>query len=219
MGHIAADCWKLKSKKEIEEKQNQYKKPAIVDCVVESESDGHVLVATMSLATTSGKRAGDDWVLDYIRTYHMCFHKDWFVTYESIHTEIVLLGNNIECKVAGIGTMQIKTHNGVVRTLSKVRQIPDMIHNLISLDAFEANGCRNSAEYGVLKVMKSAMVLMKGFKQGNLYLLQGTIVTGSTAFCITSTDVDTTRLWHIRLGHMSEKGMTILNKKGCLGRT
>ena len=26
-----------------------------------------------------------------------------------------------------------------------------------------------------------------------------------------------TRLWHMRLGHMSDKGMAILSKKGCLG--
>ena len=28
---------------------------------------------------------------------------------------------------------------------------------------------------------------------------------------------DDTRLWHMGLGHMSEKGITILSKKGCLG--
>jgi len=32
-----------------------------------------------------------------------------------------------------------------------------------------------------------------------------------------STDANDTRLWHMTLGHMSEKGLTILSKKGCLG--
>ena len=31
------------------------------------------------------------------------------------------MGYDTECKVAGIGTVQIKTNDGVVRTLSKVR--------------------------------------------------------------------------------------------------
>jgi len=60
LGHIVANCWKLKGKKEKEEKENQSKKPATTDCIVESESDGDVLVATMSLATTSGKGVDDD---------------------------------------------------------------------------------------------------------------------------------------------------------------
>ena len=61
------------------------------------------------------------------------------------------------------------------------------------------------------------MVLMKGLRQGSLHFLQGTTVTGSAAVCTTSTDVDTTKLWHMRLVHMSKKGMAILRKKGCLG--
>jgi len=74
----------------------------------------------MSLVTTSGKGVDDDWVLDSGCTYHMCPHRDWFDSYEPVDIGIVLMGNDIECKVAGIGTVQIKTHDGVVRTLSKV---------------------------------------------------------------------------------------------------
>ena len=92
-----------------------------------------------------------------------------------------------------------------------------MTHNIISLGTLEANGCRYLVENGVLKVTKGAMVLMKGLGQGSLYFLQGTTVTRSAVVCTTSVDVDTMKLWHMRLGHMSEKGMTILSKKGCLG--
>jgi len=69
-----------------------------------------------------------------------------------------------------------------------------MTRNLISLDALEANGCRYLTENGVLQVMKEAMVLMKGLKQGSHYFLQGTTVTGSAAVCTTSADIDTTKL-------------------------
>ena len=50
----------------------------------------------------------------------MCAHRDWFVTYEPVGTGIVLMGNDTESKVVGIGTMQIKSHDGVIRTLSNV---------------------------------------------------------------------------------------------------
>jgi len=118
----------------------------------------------MYLATTYGKGVDDDWILDSGCTYHMCPPRDWFVTYEPVNTGIVLMGNDTECKVAGIGTIQIETHDGVVRTLSKVRHIPDITRNFISLGTLEANGCRYSAENGVLKVTKGAMVLMKGLR-------------------------------------------------------
>jgi len=55
LGHIVAKCWKLKNKDEKEEKENQYKKPATANCVIESASNGDMLVATISLTTTSGR--------------------------------------------------------------------------------------------------------------------------------------------------------------------
>jgi len=80
-------------------------------------------------------------------------HRDWFVTYEHVDTRIVLMGNDTECKVIEIGTVQIKTYDSVVRILSKVRHISDMTRNLVSLGTLEANGYRYLAENGVLKVM------------------------------------------------------------------
>jgi len=62
----------------------------------------------MSLATTSEKGVDDDWVLNSGCKYYMCLYRDWLVTYEPVDTRIVLIGNDIECKVAGIGTVQIK---------------------------------------------------------------------------------------------------------------
>ena len=56
LGHIQANYWKLKQKKEKEEKE----KTATADCVVESEFDGDVVLATISLVTTSEKGLGDD---------------------------------------------------------------------------------------------------------------------------------------------------------------
>jgi len=89
------------------------------------------------------------------------------------------MGNDVECKVAGC-TVQIKTHDDIFRTLSKVRHIPDMTR-LISLGTLEANSCRIIMENDILKVTKGVMVVMKGLRQGSLYILQGTTVTGVAA--------------------------------------
>jgi hypothetical protein len=47
----------------------------------------------------------------------------------------------------------------------------------------------------------------------NLYYLQDSTVTGvATVFIAFNTS--NTKLWHVRLGHMSEKGMHLLHKRG-----
>ena len=59
---------------------------------------------------------------------------------------------------------------------------------------------------------------MKANRIGSLYVLQGTVVTGSVAVSSSMAENDVTKLWHMRLGHMSEKCMHLLSKHGYLGK-
>nr|GEU66016.1 retrovirus-related Pol polyprotein from transposon TNT 1-94 [Tanacetum cinerariifolium] len=81
-------------------------------------------------------------------------------------------GNHSLCYVVRKGNIQVKRHNGVVRTITGVRHIPDFKRNLISLSTLEANGCKYSGEDGVMKVFMGALVLMKAIQSGGLYVLQ-----------------------------------------------
>jgi hypothetical protein len=66
-----------------------------------------------------------------------------------------------------------------------------------------------------MKVTKGAMVVMKGqINSKNIYkLLRSTVVGGITFI---ESESDCTVLWHMRLGHMSERGMLELHKKNLL---
>ncbi|GKB17056.1 transposable element [Tanacetum coccineum] len=118
----------------------------------------------------------------------------------------------------GIGTIQIRMHDGVVRTLTDVRHVPDLKKNLISLGVFDSKGFKYTSENGVLRVSKGALVVMKATKgTSSLYTLQGETITSSASVsCTEKSNSDLTKLWHMRLGHMSEKGMVILSKRGLL---
>ncbi|KAL5788702.1 hypothetical protein ACOSP7_005651 [Xanthoceras sorbifolium] len=103
-----------------------------------------------------------------------------------------------------MGTVKIKMHDGVIRTLTDVRHIPDLKRNLISLSTLDSNGYKFTGGDGVLKVAKGSLIVMKAEKIGKLYILKGSTVTGATAVSTSSlSDSDVTRLWHMRLGHMS----------------
>ena len=122
------------------------------------------------------------------------------------------MGNNITCTVVGIGTMRIKMYDGVVRTLSDVRHVPDLKKNLLSLGIFDSQGYKYTGEGGVLTIYKGAMVFIKGKMVNGLYTLQESTIVGSTAIYSSSNlDSDNTYLWH-----MSEAGMSILSKRGLL---
>lgn len=210
-GHEVSECFKLKNKQDKEDKGKAKQPDQHAEAsVVESGSDGELLIAA-----DVEQRSRNEWILDSGCTFHMSPNRDWFTTYEKIDGGLVLMGNDAQCKVVGLGTVQIKTHDGITRTLTGVRHVPGLKRNLISLGTLESLGCKYSAEGGVLKVSKGALVLLKANRSGgSLYTLHGSTISGS-ADVISSTD--DTNLWHMRLGHMSEKGMQVLNKEGKLG--
>jgi len=97
--------------------------------------------------------------------------RDWFVTYQPIDGGNVLIGNNMSCKTIGIRSIKIRMHDGIVRTLSDIRHVPDLKKNLISLGTLDSNGYKFSAEGGVFRVSKGSLVVMKGKKMNTLYIL------------------------------------------------
>lgn len=77
-------------------------------------------------------------------------------------------------------------HDGVLRTLTDVRHIPDCLRKIIYLGTLDAIGCKYSAEGGVMKISRGALTVMKGKKIGSLYVLDGITFTGSAAVASSS---------------------------------
>lgn len=169
---------------------------------------------TVSLSDTYS----DKWILDSGCSYHMCPNRDWFSSFEEIDGGVVLMGNNNACQIKGIGTIRLKMHDGTIRRLTNVRYIPDLKKNLISLGVLDTDGYKVKIENGVLKVIRGALVAMKGTQKSNLYFLDGSTVTGRVSISSSPDNQtsDSSRLWHMRLGHVGEKALQGLVKQGLL---
>ena len=180
----------------------------------DGSSDGNeVLVAFAGCANS-----GDEWILDSAASFHICINRDWFITYDSVNAGSVKMGDDSPCQIIGIGSVQIKMHDGIIRTLTDVRHILDMRKNLISLSTLDGKGYKYSGGDGVLKVSKGSLIVMKGdLKSANLYRLRGTTIICDAAVISNSlSNFDATNLWHMHLGHMSELGLSVLSKRGLL---
>lgn len=62
------------------------------------------------------------------------------------------MGNDHPCQVVDIRSVRIMMFDGIVRTLTNVRYIPEMKKNLISLGVLDTNNHRWSIADGVLQV-------------------------------------------------------------------
>lgn len=129
----------------------------------------------------------------------------------------IKMANDFACKIVGIGSIKLRTHDGRFCTLNKVRHVPSMTKNLISVSLLDSRGFKYSGGDGVLNVYRGSDVILKGFMNGTLNLLKGTTITGSAN--VASPEIpekDMTKLWHMRLGHMGERGMQHLSKQDML---
>ena len=90
----------------------------------------------------------------------MTYSRDLFVSFKEWNGRVKLGDDGMRC-IRGSGTVQIKMHDGIVRTLD-CWYVPDLRKNLISLGTLDKHGFRYTGENGWLKVFKGALVIMKG---------------------------------------------------------
>ncbi|WRX12668.1 zinc finger protein [Theobroma cacao] len=206
-GHFRQDCAKFKD----DEKFNKSENTANVvgdDFDTFEETDNVLAITNCNLM--------DTWILDSACCFHICPRRDWFTTYQYVDMGTVQLGDDFSLSVVGIGTIRIKMFDGMVRTL-EVKYVPDMKKNLISLSLLDKKDYKYSGQDGVLNVSKGALTIMKGKLSGDLYCLVGNTVI-ETVSVVSSNDPedDVTRLWNMRFGHMSERGIRKLSKRSLL---
>ena len=143
--------------------------------------------------------------------------KDWFDTYKPYNGGMVQMSNDATCLVIGIGIVKIMMFDGVVRILSNVRHVLDLRKNLISLGVLDNLGYSYSSKGGIMKITKGALMMMKGQKVSTLYRLIGNTVVGRVAVTTqVESSTNDTKLWHMRLGHIGERGMLELHKRNLL---
>ena len=205
VGHFKRDCPERKNKT-----LNKQKESGEVDVA----SDGY---ESYEVFLVSDFKSEDEWILDSGCSFHMTPNRSWFSTFKKIDGGKVLLGNNKECSVTGIGDIKLKLEDGSVKTLSNVRLVPELKRNLISVGMLDAIGVKIKVEHGTMKVANGSLIVMKGTRKNGLYTLKGKTVTGEAS---TSQDKDSERtwLWHRRLGHIGDKGLQELGKQGLLGK-
>jgi hypothetical protein len=84
------------------------------------------------LSISNNLQYQEEWQLDSGASHHMCSHRNWFISYQSVDEGVVFMGNGILCKTIGVGSTRIRMFDGIFRELTDVRYVPKIKSNLIS---------------------------------------------------------------------------------------
>jgi GAG-pre-integrase domain len=102
----------------------------------------------------------------------------------------------------------METSLGCKLTLKNVRYVSDKRIYLISVGVLDDDKYQSHFFGGKLKLLKGLLVVARGIKFDSLYVTQ-------VKMCgeVNVSECNSIDLWHLRLDHMSEKGIEILYKK------
>jgi hypothetical protein len=100
--HLKKDCWKRKESEE------------------NSKKEGNLTVTNSGmtnqfLSVSSNLQYQEEWNLDSGASHHMCSHRNWFISYQSVDEGVVFMGNCIPCNFVGVGSIRIRMFDGIVR--------------------------------------------------------------------------------------------------------
>ncbi|GJS12432.1 retrotransposon protein, putative, ty1-copia subclass [Tanacetum coccineum] len=150
-----------------------------------------------------------DWIMDSGGSYHMTHRIDLFFDYLECDGGRVLLGDNRECKIRGIGKVKVQLKDGSSFVLQNVRYIPELKRNLISLGTLKKEGYTVKLHSGKIKVINGSRVVLTETRRDNcVYSLDGHAVAGELNASVEEKD-SLAHVWHKRLGHISEAGLQV----------
>ena len=152
----------------------------------------------------------ESWVLESGASFHATSNKNFIERYVHRNLGQVYLGDDQPCDVVGQGNIKINL-NGSTWELKDVKHVPDLRKNLISIRQLARESYTIIFQGDDWKISKGAMIVAHGKKNGTLYL------TARARYLITvALENENSKLWHPRLGHMSEKGIKIMHSIGKL---
>jgi gag-polypeptide of LTR copia-type/Zinc knuckle len=117
-GHMKRDCPNLK--------RDRKGDPSIANTTVEDDNSDDCLMLCVESPIES-------WILDSGASFHATANKDKFLNFKSGNFGNVHLADGKPLKITGIGDIQIKSSNGFKWVLRKVRYVPELTKNLISV--------------------------------------------------------------------------------------
>ena len=163
-----------------------------------------------------------EWWVDTRATCHVCCDKKMFSTYKECGEQL-FMGNSSIARAAGIGKVILKMTSGKELTLNNVLHVPEIRKNLIAGFLMLKNGFKLVFEFDKFVITKVGMYVGRGYMTDGMFKLNTmTIVPknsmnekGESSIYI----VDSSILWHGRLGHVNYGSLKRMINLECLPKS
>ena len=122
------------------------------------------------------------------------------------------MGNHNKAKVLGKGTVDVKMSSGKMLILANVFHVPDIKKNLVLANLLCKSSEKAVLESDKLILSKNGIFVGKGYATDGMYKLS--IINKEVCSC--AYIVDSSYLWHARLGHLNFKYLKFMSEHGMI---
>ena len=187
-------------------------------CVVSTPDEGGILYSKATTIIEGRKGFTEVWLSDSTTIWHLTSHREWFHQYEPISGGSMYIGNDHAFEIFGVDSIKVNMDDGVICLIPDIQHVKGLNKNLLSMGQLDDHEYEFHAKGGVMKVIRGALVVMKPEKIAiNLYMMHGRTYQEVETSVVNSREELIMR-WHYKLGHMKEKGLTILFDQKLLPR-
>lgn len=206
-GHIKRNCkaWKNRDRRNQRSDEDENTATPVVD--------GEVVLLSVEEEECHVADSCVEWVVDSAASYHATSNKEFFMVYKVGDFGRVKMGNSSHADIVGIGDVCIQTNTGCTLTLKDVRHVPDLRHNLISVQALDLAGFCSNFGNGTWKLTKGSLMVARGTMYSTLYRTQVKLIRDG----LNAVEGDAlSDWWHKTLARISEKGLRIWSRKSLI---
>ena len=176
------------------------------------------LVAMISEVNFAGSNT-KEWWIDTSATRHVCLDKSLFSSFKEVNKgEKLFMGNSITVDIKGEGDVILKWTSGKVLKLKNVLYVPEIRKNLVSGWLLNKYGFCLAFEGNTFELTKSKMVVGTGLARDGMFKLDLIVKENNPSKLNTNSTyvVETSNVWHGRLGHVNYNSIRRLMKLNCI---
>lgn len=163
-------------------------------------------------SSNSVQDMNETWFLDSGCSNHVTGTKKNFVELDEKYNSLLELGDSKKLKIEGKGVVSVATAEGQQKHIHDVFYTPGIAQNLFSVGQMMKRGYKLIFTEGRCEItdrsgQKVAVVKMTS---NNLFPLK---MDTCSNVALKSEVADESHMWHLRYGHLNQKGLVLLKQK------
>ena len=176
----------------------------------ENEADSEEQPLTLMMITDSESHNNETWYIDSGCSNHMTGHRDWLVNFDAMKKSKVRFADNKVILAEGAGNVAVRRLYGRQAMVTDVLYVPRMKSNLISMGQFLEKGISMKMINGSLEVYDTTkkMIMKAPLARNRTFKVNLNTIEPQCFSVVTLSD--DSWLWHLRLGHLNFKDLSLL---------